>query len=166
MPDWNGTGYRLPTEMEWMWAAMGGTLGEGDHDGGGVFTDGYSKQYAGHDRTIDPSGTNIDNYAWHSGNSQSPGMTEYATHEVGVKDPNELGLYDMSGNVYEWCWDWYAGYPSVPWTDYPGGSGSYHVYRGGCWGSFASVCAVDDRSYNAPVNQSSIVGFRFLMSAD
>jgi formylglycine-generating enzyme required for sulfatase activity len=100
--DWSKNGYRLPTEMEWMWAAMGATYG-----GPTVSNDGYGKSFAG------SNGSNsIGDYAWHLGNSSGK------THEVGKKAFNELGLFDMTGNVREYCWDWYGAYPSGTVTDY------------------------------------------------
>jgi formylglycine-generating enzyme required for sulfatase activity len=150
--DWNAaaintgaTGYRLPTEMEWMWAAMGATEG-----GPTVTTNGYGKAFAGSDES-----NAIGNYAWHSGN------TNGKTHEVGIKDANELGLRDMSGNVWEWCWDWYGGYPTGQETNYAGAApGSIRVLRGGGWGYSAASCAVAIRiSYN-PYFRNGHVGFR------
>jgi formylglycine-generating enzyme required for sulfatase activity len=147
--DWDATGYRLPTEMEWMWAVMGAPT---DGQNGGINTTGYLKAFAG------STGTNsIDDYAWHNGNS------DRKTHPVGGKLPNELGLHDMSGNVCEWCWDWKADYQTGTLTDYRGaGSGSYRVNRGGSWFYFASNCPVADRYYYFPYCQGSDFGFRIL----
>ncbi len=158
--NWAADGYRLPSEMEWMWAAMGGAAGEGVHSGG-IFTDGYSKQYAGHNRGNDPSGSNIGNYAWYSGNSGN------TTHDVKGKTANELGLYDMSGNVYEWCWDLYGSYPVTEETDYHGpAGGSHRVGRGGSWFDSVSFCTVASRNNFWPNGQSNIIGFRFVRKAD
>lgn len=89
--DSSANGYRLPTGMEWMWAAMGAPS---DGQNGGTNTTGYSKAFAG------STGSNVrGDYAWTDENSNS------TTHPVGSKLPNELGLYDMSGNASEWCWD-------------------------------------------------------------
>ena len=99
-------GYRLPTEAQWEYAAKGGPSASSPY-----------KIYSGSD--------NIDDVAWHSGSK---------THEAGKRYRNELGIYDMSGNVWEWCWDWYDEnyYSSSPQTDPPGApSGSLRVQRGG-----------------------------------
>ena len=131
------TGYRLPTEAQWEFAAKGGVGTPGS------FT------YAG--------GNNADTVAWHYGNSGS------RTYEVGKKDPNGLGLYDMSGNVWEWCWDYYGSYTSEEKTDPTGASsGSNRVIRGGSWDSLAhSTCSVD-RGSSYPYYRSNNFGFRLL----
>ena len=124
-------GWRLPTEAEWEYAARGG----------------QSYKYSGSD--------NIDEVAWYYGNS---GME---THPVGQKKPNGFGLYDMSGNVYEWVWDWYGGYSSQSGTDLVGLSGGqYRVLRGGGWNGSARYARVSTRDSSRPVYESSILGFR------
>jgi formylglycine-generating enzyme required for sulfatase activity len=130
----NADGYRLPTEAEWEYAARGGS---------GAVTVSYS------------GSNNIDAVAWYSGNSGNK------THPVGTKQPNSFGLYDMSGNVLEWCWDWYGSYPSGRQTDPVGiASGSGRVVRGGSWGDLASVCALSYRNYFSPDIRYSNLGFR------
>ena len=83
------------------------------------------------------------------------------THPVGQKSANELGIYDMSGNVYEWVWDWYDGYPSGSATDPPGGSsGSGRVLRGGSWSFIAGFCRVAFRGGISPDYAGRNLGFR------
>ena len=134
--DWSANGYRLPTEAEWEFAARGGKLSKG-----------YKF-----------SGSNdIGLVAWYGGNSGSK------THEVGTKRANELGLHDMSGNVWEWCWDWYDAryYARSPGSDPRGaGSGSYRVLRGGSSLSYDNNCRVADRNRGNPDGRYGSYGFR------
>lgn len=121
-----GETFRLPTEAEWEYAAKGGNKSQG-----------YT--YSGSNE--------IDDVAWYDSNSSS------RTHPVATKSPNELGIYDMSGNVYEWCQDWYGSYSSSAQTNPAGptsGYRSYRVLRGGSWLYGASSCCTDYRLGNAP----------------
>lgn len=153
---WTNNGYRLPTEMEWMWAAMGAPA---DGQGGGTNTTGYTKAFAG------STGSNaIRDYAVYGMNS-GPGGTEEeprTTRPVGSKFPNELGLYDMTGNVWEWTWDWREEYPSGTETDYRGAaSGTRRVLRGGAWNTMPFDSTVALRGpFRFPHSQGSVDGFR------
>jgi formylglycine-generating enzyme required for sulfatase activity len=135
-----GKTFRLPTEAEWEYAARGGNK-----------TEGY--KYAG--------SNNIDDVAWYSGNSDN------TTHPVAMKQSNELGLYDMCGNVAEWCWDYYtANLPAGAQTNPHGPStGDVHVKRGGSWLDDPQQCTVFYRSGSAPNGKSSSLGFRVCCSA-
>jgi len=133
--DWNANGYRLPTEAEWEYAAKGGNK------------DPIIYVHAG--------SNSIDNVAWYEGNSGKK------THPVGTKAPNSLGIYDMSGNVWEWCWDRYGNYSSGAQTDPRGASsGSYRVIRGGGWNNSARIVRSAYRNIGGPGNRLSYVGFR------
>lgn len=128
-----GKTYRLPTEAEWEFAARGGNKSQGF-------------KYAG--------SNDIETVAWYDSNSTN-------TKPVGKKSPNELGLFDMSGNVWEWCSDWYGVYSSSAQTNPQGPtSGSHRVLRGGCWGSLAVHCRVAYRDYFHPDSRSNYGGFR------
>ncbi len=129
-----GATFRLPTEAEWEYAARGGNKSRG-------------YQYSG--------SNNLNDVAWYTSNSGSK------THAVKTKQPNELGLYDMSGNVYEWCQDWYGSYSSRAQTNPTGpSSGSNRVNRGGSWGRNARGCRVSNRGSGTPVNRFYNLGFR------
>ncbi len=132
-----GKNFRLPTEAEWEYAARGGNKSKG-------------YKYSG--------SNTIGNVAWYNDNSSSQ------THDVKTKTPNELGIYDMSGNVWEWCQDWYGSYSSGSQTNPTGpSSGSGRVLRGGSWFHYARYCRVSYRiSYN-PYGRSNYIGFRLAL---
>ena len=120
--DLNKNGFRLPTEAEWEWAAMGGT----EH------------KWAG---TNDKN--ELGTYAWYEANSNDK------THQVKLKSPNGYGLYDMTGNVGEWCWDWYGSLSDVLPPNYTGAaSGNMRVTRGGSWSANENYAL---RAYRSPV---------------
>ena len=131
-----GKNYRLPTEAEWEFAARGGNSSRG-------------YKYSG--------SNSIGNVAWYDGNSGD------RTHAVGTKSPNELGIYDMSGNVYEWCQDWYGDYSSSSQRNPKGpNGGSRRVFRGGSWHS-ARDCRVSCRSGFTPDFRYFPLGFRLAL---
>ena len=133
-----GKRYRLPTEAEWEFAARGGNSSRG-------------YKYSG--------SNSLGSVAWYDGNSGS------RTHAVGTKSPNELGIYDMSGNVWEWCQDWYGSYSSSSQRNPKGpNSGSYRVYRGGSWYFNARYCRVSYRNYFTPDFWNNLhLGFRLAL---
>jgi len=134
--DFTKSGYRLPTEAQWEYAARAGT----------------TTTYYWGNASDDPT---LKKYAWYAANSGS------ATHSVGQKLPNAWGLYDMVGNVWQWCWDWYDTYPTEPQTDPTGpSSGTSRILRGGCWGNSSSRLRSANRGGNDPYNVDSGVGFR------
>ncbi len=134
--DWSANGYRLPSEAEWEYAARGGKHGRGC-------------KYSGSD--------DLDAVAWHGGNSAQK------THPVGSRQANELGLFDMSGNVWEWCWDWYDGgyYSQSPGLDPRGaGSGLYRLLRGGSLFNTGNLCRTANRGSNSPNLRYYFLGLR------
>lgn len=143
-----GKNFRLPTEAEWEYAARGGKQSRG-------------YKYAG--------SNTIDDVTWYNVNAGSgvgSSSPDYGTHPVATKVPNELGLYDMSGNVREWCQDWYnSGYYSNSPTVNPTGpaSGSRRVHRGGSWAESAWGCRVSCRYKRAPTLQSNGLGLRLAL---
>ena len=136
MSQLTGKTYVLPTEAQWEYAARGG-----------VKSKGY--KYSG--------SNTIDDVAWYRSNSSS-------TNPVGRKQANELGLYDMSGNVWEWCSDWYGFYSSESQSN-PIGSltGSNRVLRGGSWNDHAGTCRVSNRYYYLPSVRYADSGFRVVL---
>ena len=127
-----GKKYQLPTEEQWEYAALDGKTIE--------------KCYSG--------GSNIDKVAWYSLNSEGE------VHPVGLKKPNKLGLYDMSGNVYEWCVDNYISYIKKYKSEYKSEIGNYKVLRGGCWNDNASKCRATYRTYEISSCANNKIGFR------
>ena len=138
--------YRLPTEAEWEFAARGGKKSMG-------------YKYSG--------SNNIDEVAWYSGNYERGKYgREGSTHPVGIKKPNELGIYDMSGNVWEWCMDWYdkSYYEHSPLSGVRGAKmGTRRVVRGGCWRYGASMCRVSYRNGHTPNYLYDFIGFRLVL---
>ncbi len=130
--------YRLPTEAEWEYAARGGKLSKGT-------------KYSG--------GRSLDNAGWYEANSNGK------THAVATKNPNELGIYDMSGNAWEWCKDWYGDYITTTQTNPKGStSGSTRVIRGGSWYFSAARCRVAGRDEGSSSSRYDGGGFRVVLS--
>jgi formylglycine-generating enzyme required for sulfatase activity len=132
--DWTKNGYRLPTEAEWQWAAMGAGAGHGS-------------VYAGSNKAAE--------VAWTVETSGGK------PHPVAKLTPNELGLYDMSGNVWQWCWDWWGPYPRRDQTDYRGpATGEYRVNRGGSWYYEGAKTPLSYRGSSRPYGFDTEMGFR------
>ena len=147
-------GYRLPTEAEWEYAARGGSRSHG-------------YEYSG--------SNNIEEVAWYKtwdcddyDDCDCDDCPAGGTHPVCMKEPNELGLYDMSGNVWEWCWDRpdsSALYHFWRWDRYNNPSGSFRVFRGGNWRGSADSCSVSYWDYWNPSDSFNYLGFRLARSA-
>jgi formylglycine-generating enzyme required for sulfatase activity/uncharacterized protein YjdB len=143
--DWNKNGYRLPTEAEWEYACRAGTT---------------IAWYTGNTEAGPP---HLNTAAWYTNNAI------VKTHQVGLKTTNAWGLYDMHGNVWEWCWDWYSSsyYSSSPDVDPEGAvSGASRVLRGGCFVNQANLVRSATRNGESlPSNRSNAIGFRLVRSA-
>lgn len=134
----NAKGYRLPTEAEWEYAARGGQK-SGDYE------------YAGSDK--------LNEVGWYGANNHGE------TKPVGLKLDNELGIYDMSGNVWEWCSDWRGAYNKAAVINPTGAvEGQIRVYRGGSWRDGAQSCRPTFRNNNAPAYRYDYIGFRLVLS--
>jgi formylglycine-generating enzyme required for sulfatase activity len=138
-----GLAFRLPTEAEWEYACRAGTT---------------TRFFWGDD----PTYTTLNQYAWWSGDS---GATTHPVGSLGAGSANPFGLFDMTGNVWEWCGDWYGPYTTATATDPTGpATGSYHVVRGGSWFHGDTFCRSANRSYSGPDDRFSSIGFRVVLA--
>ncbi|MBQ6269912.1 MAG: SUMF1/EgtB/PvdO family nonheme iron enzyme [Bacteroidetes bacterium] len=138
--DWTANGVRLPTEVEWMHAAKEGTNADYIYSG---------------------TSTDLEEYAWIS---STPGCGS-RTHIYKTKAPNALGLYDMTGNVWEWCWDRYGTWPTTDQTDYKGpDSGTNRINKGSCYAADAPNAKLEIRENTAPSTKSTQRGFRIVIA--
>ncbi len=150
--DFLRNGYRLPTEMEWEFAARAGAKLDTPNGDISSTIDGCLP--------LDPA---LNEVAWYCGNA------EFTTHEVAKKQPNKWGLYDMLGNVQEWCWDWHDSYyySESPLTDARGPSvGISKSCRGGSWYNQVFLSRLSARLFYRPSNRTNIIGFRIVRKAE
>jgi len=133
--------FRLPTEIEWEYVARGGNQSSGN-------------LYSGNNT--------IGKVAWYYDNACRLGVSDvdYGTHDVGTKSANELGIYDMSGNVKEWCSSYFMLYSDSLYTNPFYNEGKYRILRGGAWSSQDDVCRVSSRAYDYPENKYASYGLR------
>jgi formylglycine-generating enzyme required for sulfatase activity len=139
-----GMAFRLPTEAEWEWACRAGTT---------------TRFFWGDD----PTYTTLGSYAWWSGNS---GTTTHPVASIGAGSANPFGLFDICGDVWEWCRDWYGPYTTATETD-PAGppTGNYRVVRGGSWYHGSAYCRSANRSFSGPDDRFASIGFRVVLAA-
>jgi len=142
--DWTASGYRLPTDAQWEYACRAGTS---------------TKWHFGDDES------KLEEYAWYGWDVEwgIPKNSNEKTHQVGLLKPNQWGLYDMHGNIFEWCWDWYGDYPAAAKTDYTGAeSGDGRVLRGGSWNHPAEYTRSALRILDDPNERYNLNGFRLV----
>ncbi len=148
--NWSANGYRLPTEAEWEYAAR---------ERGKKVRFGNGKNIA------DPSEINFHSHVSSKKSFSNDGEFRDKTIPVGSFIPNELGLFDMAGNIWEWCWDWKEDYPRNELKNPKGGiSGKYHIVRGGSFDSSPNNSRCTYRSMSRPHNKNFLIGFRCVRS--